>query len=34
MDNANLTDILALAKNEADKEKVRLFLSLSNYNES
>ena len=34
MDNANLTDILALAKNEADKEKVSLFLSLSNYNES
>jgi len=34
MDNSNLTNILALARNQDDKEKVSLFLSLSNYNDS
>lgn len=34
MDNSNQSDILALVRNEADKQKVSLFLSLSNYNDS
>ena len=34
MDNSNLNNILTLARNDSDKEKASLFLSLSNYNES
>lgn len=34
MDTSNLNDILTLARNDSDKEKVKLFLSISNYNES
>jgi len=34
MDNSNKADILALSRNETDKEKISLFLSLSNYNDN
>ena len=34
MDNFNKKDILALARTDEDKEKVSLFLSLSNYNDN